>query len=73
MAKVRDGDMPGIDARVLGRITSGLQADPPWLKADRLIATYGNISTAEETFMHDLSDGAATVSQQLPPNNSQNK
>jgi hypothetical protein len=66
MAKVRDGDMPDIDARAnfwvaVDYFVRAKQADPTLAEeADRLIATYRQyFPTAEEAFMHDLSDGAS--------------
>jgi tetratricopeptide (TPR) repeat protein len=65
MAKVRDGDMPDIDARAnfwvsVDYFVKAKQADPSLTEeCDRLIATYRQyFPTVEEAFMCDLAEGS---------------
>jgi len=66
IAKVRDGEMPDIDARAnfwvaVDYFVKAKQADPSLEEeCDRLISTYRQyFPTVEEAFMHDLAEGSA--------------
>ncbi|HPV88275.1 MAG TPA: hypothetical protein PKU85_03560 [Bacteroidales bacterium] len=66
MAKVRDGEMPDIDARAnfwvaVDYFVRAKQADSSLAEeCDRLISTYRQyFPAAEEAFMHDLADGSS--------------
>ena len=66
MAKVRDGEMPDIDARAnfwvaVDYFVKAKQADPSLgEECDRLIATYRQyFPTVEEAFLHDLAEGSS--------------